>query len=57
MVRRKPVFLFSNNKKLSTQDWSSVTGTLTKEDRIWYTIFSGTFQYLIPLRNDKGLKF
>ena len=31
------------------QDWSAVTGSLTKEDRIWYTIFSGTFQYLIPL--------
>ena len=35
------------------QDWSSVTGTLTKEDRIWYTIFSGIFQYLIPLSNMK----
>ena len=37
------------------QDWSSVTGTLTKEDRIWYTIFSGIFQYLIPLSNKKRI--
>jgi len=31
------------------EDWSSVTGSLTKEDRIWYTVFSGVFQYILPL--------
>ena len=30
------------------KDWST-SGNMTKEDRIWYTIFSGIFQYLLPL--------
>ena len=30
------------------KDWST-SGNMTKEDRIWYTIFSGIFQYILPL--------
>ena len=33
------------------KDWST-SGNMTKEDRIWYTIFSGIFQYILPLGKD-----